>query len=631
MGAWRLGAGLLAFGIACAVAAPPPAGALEFDNGGAFERARHERFLPDSFPAAPVPNPDFFLAGHELELTGVGWQTDAPRKKAALISPLHFLNASHYKLGGSITFLGRDGALHTRTIVRNVKVYQDVAIGTLAEPLPDEVYFFPVVPVVGAETLGREVLYVGRAPGGNAFAAGRTAVAYSSGSGSSLDSRGVDPQWTQDRVRGVSGDSGSPSFVDEGGFLGLLGHHFAAYNDLYIGYGPARDAADDALAADGHLLDVIGEGRQAAGDLVATRLSAEGALELEALAPGALATRRFRIHDFSGSGAEAQLRVSDPAFGLIDPATGAPGQALRVSLPADASGTSVELSFAGPEGSHAGILSVETPGSLLEIPLRSQVADLGLRPVELELDPGYASGRSGDAGIAGDTRVYTLLARNADSAGQPSALLDLSARAPQGWALALEPASLSLAPGQQHSAELRVTPAAGAVPDSYAFHVELRDAAEPAHDARVTGVYEVTGVLRDETAPSAPTDLDASGRWKQIQLSWTASRDDVAVAGYAVLRDGVPIGITDATSYADGPLERGRSYRYSVRAFDAAGNASPESAPLEISDGRVTDSRGGGGDAGSCRRTRSREVGRFCRDGVDNDCDGFADAADPDC
>ncbi|MGH2688226.1 MAG: NEW3 domain-containing protein, partial [Actinomycetota bacterium] len=559
-------------------------------------------------------------------------------KKAALISPLHFLNASHFPLGGSISFLGQDGRLHSYAIARNDRVSADIAIGTLVEPIPaeDGVHFFPVLPVVGPEQVGREVLYVGRSPTGGAFAAGRTAVLRSFGDGNTLDSRGVDPQLAQDRVHGVSGDSGSPSFVDAGGYLGLLGHHFASYNDLHLGYGPARDAVDDHMAASGYLLDVIGEGSlgdPADGGLVVTRLSEQGGIELEASAPDASVARNIRIHDFSGVGAEARLRVSDPAFGIRDPASGAAAPGLSLFLPSDAAGVPFEVTFAAPEGTRVGTLYVDGPGSSLEIPLRGEVIDRGVRPLDLALEPASASGRSGDAGIPGETRIHGLSVTNADAPGQPPAAIQLSTRAPAGWPLVLDPASLQLAPGESGSAELRVTPAPGAPPGSYAFQVQARDALEPAHDASASGSYQVTELIRDETAPTMPTDLGVSGRWRQAQLSWTASRDDVGVAGYAVVRDGRVVGFTDGTGYADGPLERGRSYVYSVWAFDAAGNQSPESAPLEVVDGRAAGDGGGDGDppAGVCQPTRARENGRFCRDGVDNDCDGAVDAADTGC
>jgi chitodextrinase len=66
----------------------------------------------------------------------------------------------------------------------------------------------------------------------------------------------------------------------------------------------------------------------------------------------------------------------------------------------------------------------------------------------------------------------------------------------------------------------------------------------------------------------------------QINLSWTASTDNIGVKGYNVLRNGTKVGITASTSYSDMGLTAGTAYSYTVSAFDAAGNISTASAAL---------------------------------------------------
>jgi len=81
----------------------------------------------------------------------------------------------------------------------------------------------------------------------------------------------------------------------------------------------------------------------------------------------------------------------------------------------------------------------------------------------------------------------------------------------------------------------------------------------------------------DTMVPSAPTNVTATPTTTSASLSWTASTDNVGVAGYRVARDGVLLGTTADTTYADsGPLTPGTTYRYSVTAFDAAGNSSAD-------------------------------------------------------
>jgi chitodextrinase len=82
----------------------------------------------------------------------------------------------------------------------------------------------------------------------------------------------------------------------------------------------------------------------------------------------------------------------------------------------------------------------------------------------------------------------------------------------------------------------------------------------------------------DATPPTAPTGLTATAASvSEVDLSWTASTDNVGVTGYQILRNGTPIGTTGATSYADKTAKPSTTYSYSVVAYDAANNLSPAS------------------------------------------------------
>lgn len=81
----------------------------------------------------------------------------------------------------------------------------------------------------------------------------------------------------------------------------------------------------------------------------------------------------------------------------------------------------------------------------------------------------------------------------------------------------------------------------------------------------------------DTVAPSAPTGLVAAVTGTTVDLSWTASTDDVGVTGYRVRRDGTALsGTPTGTTFADSGLAAG-TYTYTVSAFDAAGNTSAQS------------------------------------------------------
>src|SRR5207253_2039043 len=72
-----------------------------------------------------------------------------------------------------------------------------------------------------------------------------------------------------------------------------------------------------------------------------------------------------------------------------------------------------------------------------------------------------------------------------------------------------------------------------------------------------------------------PANLHATGATATtVGLAWSASSDDVGVAGYTVYRGGVSVGSTGATSFAVAGLACGTSYSFAVDAFDAAGDRS---------------------------------------------------------
>jgi len=90
----------------------------------------------------------------------------------------------------------------------------------------------------------------------------------------------------------------------------------------------------------------------------------------------------------------------------------------------------------------------------------------------------------------------------------------------------------------------------------------------------------------DTTAPTVPANLQASAvAATQINLSWSASTDNVGVTGYRVYRcqgssctNFARIATPTATSFQDTGLTANTTYRYRVRAIDAAGNRSNYSA-----------------------------------------------------
>jgi chitodextrinase len=80
----------------------------------------------------------------------------------------------------------------------------------------------------------------------------------------------------------------------------------------------------------------------------------------------------------------------------------------------------------------------------------------------------------------------------------------------------------------------------------------------------------------DTTPPTDPTNLNAVAvSPTRVDLSWTASNDNVGVTNYDIYRNGSPlVSVGPATTYSDTTAAPSTTYNYEVRARDAAGNPS---------------------------------------------------------
>lgn len=82
-----------------------------------------------------------------------------------------------------------------------------------------------------------------------------------------------------------------------------------------------------------------------------------------------------------------------------------------------------------------------------------------------------------------------------------------------------------------------------------------------------------TPSLADTTPPTTPTNLTATAASEtQVNLIWSGASDNVGVVGYYIYRDGTKIATVTTTSYGDATVAAGSTYKYIVKAYDAAGN-----------------------------------------------------------
>jgi hypothetical protein len=112
------------------------------------------------------------------------------------------------------------------------------------------------------------------------------------------------------------------------------------------------------------------------------------------------------------------------------------------------------------------------------------------------------------------------------------------------------------------------------------FQVSALDAAGNESNRSAPVTVAVTGA--DLLKPRVPRDLAGSpGGQGEAVLTWTASTDNVGVAGYRVFRSGVQVAEVAVTTATITGLPAGPN-SFQVSAFDAAGNESNRTASVSV-------------------------------------------------
>lgn len=112
-------------------------------------------------------------------------------------------------------------------------------------------------------------------------------------------------------------------------------------------------------------------------------------------------------------------------------------------------------------------------------------------------------------------------------------------------------------------------------------HYDAPSQVPAAYDATYRG-YLSSGSV-ETTAPTTPTSPSATSTGiTSIHLSWTASTDNVGVAGYLIYRGGSLVKTTEgtATTFNDVGLAAGTNYSYAIASFDGAGNTSAQTSSV---------------------------------------------------
>lgn len=124
----------------------------------------------------------------------------------------------------------------------------------------------------------------------------------------------------------------------------------------------------------------------------------------------------------------------------------------------------------------------------------------------------------------------------------------------------------------------------------FAYTVKAKDAA--GNISAASAPLNVTTATCDVTPPSIPAGLAASNiSSTAFTLSWTASTDNLGVTNYEIFRNGISVGNTAGTTFNMLGLTCATIYSITIKAKDAAGNASGFSAPLSFTSGICLDTQ----------------------------------------
>ena len=117
---------------------------------------------------------------------------------------------------------------------------------------------------------------------------------------------------------------------------------------------------------------------------------------------------------------------------------------------------------------------------------------------------------------------------------------------------------------------------------TYSFTVKALDAAGNVSASSNTVNVTTLTPAPDTQAPTAPTVSASGTTTSSTNLSWSGATDNIGVTGYQVYQNGVLIATVTGTSYTVTGLAASTTYSFSIKALDAAGNASVSSNTVSV-------------------------------------------------
>ncbi|RLI37082.1 hypothetical protein DRO55_02140, partial [Candidatus Bathyarchaeota archaeon] len=173
--------------------------------------------------------------------------------------------------------------------------------------------------------------------------------------------------------------------------------------------------------------------------------------------------------------------------------------------------------------------------------------------------------------------VYKLKVTNM---GVRKDVFDLSIMStPRNWIVILNRYSIALEPGYFGHVYLTVFPHA----ETMAGKTYIMTVAATSHGSpRKRSLVQIFTTVLDVEPPTKVTGLKVTnpGTGHELKLTWNEAHDNTAVTYYNIYRNGLCIGRTGGTSFADTNVEPGVTYTYTISAVDSSGNVGEPSDPV---------------------------------------------------
>src|SRR6266850_1640371 len=275
----------------------------------------------------------------------------------------------------------------------------------------------------------------------------------------------------------------------------------------------------------------------------------------------------------AGTTPSADTTPPSPPAGLTAAAMGPTGANLSWSASSDNFGVTAYI--------------VRRNGVQVATPVSTSYVDTGLSPAATY---SYAvAARDAAGNMSPDSASVSITTASAADTSPPSTPTGLTAAvagstgANLPWSASTDNVGVTGYIVRRNGVQVATPPAtsyadAGLSVGTYSYTVAARDAAGNISPNSAS----VSVTLADTTPPTTPTGLMAAAAGSTgVNLSWSASTDNVGVTGYIVRRNGVQVATPATTSFADTGLSVGTT-SYAVAARDAAGNLSPDSASVSV-------------------------------------------------